>query len=223
MPETRDIKGIKFNRLTALSFIGKTRSGVHLWKFICDCGKECIKRKQYVTSGALKSCGCLQREAVSKAAKKHGLTHHPLARIWRSIKARCYNPNNHEYKRYGAKGVIICDEWKNDFKKFYDWCMANGWKQGLQVDKDILSNKLGLKIPIYSPQTCSIITGKENSNNTKWNKNIEYNGVTRTLAQWGEVSGIPANTILCRLRYGWDVKSALTISTTKTGNKKCFH
>lgn len=30
---------------------------------------------------------------------------------YRSMKARCTNPNNESYKRYGAKGITICDRW----------------------------------------------------------------------------------------------------------------
>lgn len=223
MPQSKDITGLKFNRLTAIKFVEKVKNRIEVWLFRCDCGKELTMRKPYITSGAVKSCGCYRLEQVSKAIKTHGLTRHPLWSVWMGVKARCYNPNSHEYKRYGGIGVVMCDEWLNDFKRFYDWCMENGWAKGMHIDKDILSKKKGLKTPIYSPATCCIITPKENSNNTKWNRNIEYEGFTRTIAEWAEVTGIPGNTILYRLRYGWDVKSALTISTKRTGKKKCFH
>ena len=152
MPETKDITGLKFNRLTAIQFEGKVNGKVHLWLFKCDCGKEVIKRKPYVTSGHLKSCGCLQREAVSNAFKIHGLTKHPLWKVWMGIRARCYNVNSQEYHKYGERGVKMSKEWAESFKPFYDWCILNGWRKGMHIDKDILSKKLGLKIPVYSPE-----------------------------------------------------------------------
>jgi hypothetical protein len=79
------------------------------------------------------------------------------------MKQRCYNPNNRDYPRYGAKGVTVCDEWRTDFKNYYDWCMENGYSQELFLDKDIKSKEMGIVPAVYSPDTCKFTTMKRNS------------------------------------------------------------
>ncbi len=77
------------------------------------------------------------------------------------MKKRCYNTNSRGYKWYGAKGVYVCDEWKHSAKTFIEWALANGWKKGFQIDKDILSLQLGV-LPFYSPDTCMFISKTAN-------------------------------------------------------------
>lgn len=90
----------------------------------------------------------------------------PLAAVWVSMLHRCNSPINSRYANYGGRGVTVCAEWTNDFDSFADWALSNGWKQGLQIDKDILCKKLGINPPIYSPTTCSIVTRKKNIYNS---------------------------------------------------------
>ena len=81
--------------------------------------------------------------------------------IWQTMKQRCYNPNHPEYSRYGAKGVTVCDEWLNNAGSFIHWALDNGWEKGKHLDKDILSDKLGIP-RTYSPITCCFISPKVN-------------------------------------------------------------
>lgn len=39
-------------------------------------------------------------------------------KTWISIKSRCLNPNNILFKKYGRKGITICESWKSDFENF---------------------------------------------------------------------------------------------------------
>jgi hypothetical protein len=94
---------------------------------------------------------------------KHGLSDSVLFSRWSGMRTRCYNPNASDYHRYGGVGVTVCDEWKNDFKPFYDWAMSNGFEESLQLDKDILCDELGVSPKIYSPSTCKWVTRQENS------------------------------------------------------------
>lgn len=41
--------------------------------------------------------------------------------IWRTMKARCLNPKNKKWDRYGGRGIRIYEPWINDFKEFYDY------------------------------------------------------------------------------------------------------
>jgi hypothetical protein len=154
---------------------------------------------------------------------KHGLSKHPLHNVWHGIKCRCYGKTSKPYKKYGALGVIMCEEWKNNFKSFYDWAIANGWEKGLQIDKDIKSKELGVEANLYSPERCSVVTAKVNSNNKSSNRVITFNGQTKTLSEWADITGIHRNTIRVRLEYhGFSIKDALTSPIGKVINdKKC--
>jgi hypothetical protein len=74
---------------------------------------------------------------------------------WRAIKARCYNSKSKSYKYYGAKGVEMCEEWKNSFKSFQSWILSNGWKTGMAVTRN---NDIGN----YSPNNCKVKTASQN-------------------------------------------------------------
>ena len=56
-------------------------------------------------------------------------------RVWRAMKARCYNPTNHNYSHYGNRGISVCGEWKNSFETFYEWAISNGYQDGLSLDR----------------------------------------------------------------------------------------
>lgn len=52
---------------------------------------------------------------------KHGFAGTKIHRIWSSMIMRCNNPNDPGYKRYGGRGIGVCNEWENDFKAFYNY------------------------------------------------------------------------------------------------------
>jgi len=180
---SEDISGIKYWNLTAISFSHK-RPGAHLWLFKCDCGIEKILRKSRVINGETKSCGCKRGELISIANTRHGLIKHPLYRIFHGIKVRCYNEKDQHYSNYGALGVRVSDEWLDAPQKFIQWALDNGWRKGLQIDKDIIPQKLGIPPILYSSWTCSVVGAKENANCTRKSRYVTYNGETKTISGW---------------------------------------
>jgi hypothetical protein len=50
--------------------------------------------------------------------ERHGLRHTPLYEIWKSMKQRCHNPKNKDFKHYGGRGITVCDRWRNSFMAF---------------------------------------------------------------------------------------------------------
>lgn len=122
----------------------------------------------------------------------HRLSNHPLYRLYWDIRNRCYREKTLCYPRYGGKGVIMCDEWKNSFEAFYYWCINNGWAKGLQIDKDIKWKEKYGTLPgkLYSPEFCSFVTQKVNGNNTKATLFFEYKGETKCFADWCEIYGL---------------------------------
>lgn len=179
-----------------LTFIRKTITGKHakaIYKCICGVEKEISIYP--VQKGIVISCGCYHKELHTK----HGLLKHPLYSIWYHVKERCYSINAKKYPDYGARGVRMCDEWLNDFKSFYDWSIANGWKKGLQLDKDIKAMAIGIEPMLYSPEFCQFVTCIENNNAKRNNRFIEYNGRRETLTNWGKEYNISLRTLDRRL------------------------
>ena len=76
--------------------------------------------------------------------------------VWSGIIKRCFGKKVPSYKRYGARGVTVCEEWHN-FSNFAAWYEQN-YKDGYQIDKDIL--KRGNKV--YCPQFCRFVPSRVN-------------------------------------------------------------
>jgi hypothetical protein len=43
----------------------------------------------------------------------------PEYRTWLDMKARCYNPKCPAYKYYGARGILVCEQWLHSFSTFF--------------------------------------------------------------------------------------------------------
>lgn len=171
----KDLTNQTLGRLTAIKPLGVTEGKDVVWEFKCKCGNTYISEGCWVTAQRKKatnpeapSCGCLNKETTKNLRYKHGMSNHPLFWVWVAMLERCYNPKSTSYHKYGAKGVTVCDEWKNSSKAFMDWALANGWQQGLHLDKDIKCNQLKIDKQ-YSPETCMFITPEENGRMTsRW-------------------------------------------------------
>jgi hypothetical protein len=158
----KDETGNRYGRLTVISFAGVSHDRKAMWECQCDCGKKTIVRGKDLRNGRTTSCGCLVIEnlTVKKIAKTHGLCDCRLHRIWTNIKTRCYNQNSPDYKYYGGRGIKMCNEWKEDFKAFYDWAMENGYSEDLTVDRiDTFGD--------YEPINCRWITIQEQQKNRR--------------------------------------------------------
>lgn len=81
-----------------------------------------------------------------------------LYTCYRNILSRCYNHKAHNYKQYGGKGIIMCQEWKSSFQKFYEWALLSGFKKGLTIDRE--DGSLG-----YSPDNCRWVIREVNQRN----------------------------------------------------------
>lgn len=122
----------------------------------CECGNTKELRVDHLLKKETVSCGCITRT-------RNRLSGHKLFPVWQSMISRCYKPKNHRYEYYGGDGVEVCDEWRTNFIAFFNWAIANGWKEGLQLDKDILyKKKFGTQGKLYSPDYCQFITHREN-------------------------------------------------------------
>ena len=107
--------------------------------------------------------------------------YHKIYRAWCAMKERCYSSACLAYKYYGERGIIICDEWLNDFEAFLKWSLENGWVKGLSIDREDNDGN-------YEPDNCRWITIKEQSYNRGKSRNNKsnYTGVSfyRKTSKW---------------------------------------
>lgn len=200
MAKLKDITGQKFGKWTVLEHKEK-RGQAHYWLCKCECGNTAIVRGGSLAQGTSKSCGCVGRQKTIERSTKHGGYGTRLYRIWDDMKARCYNHNSISYPNYGAKGITVCEEWKN-FKTFMDWALANGYNDKLTLDR-IDYNKG------YTADNCRWITMMEQSNNKSNNHYITYNGETLTMVQWARKLNISYNLLCQRMSRGWTFEKAI--------------
>lgn len=139
-----------------------------IMKYQCECGEivEKIKDNKHEEQTCQKCLGKRIKESITI----HGMSGTKLQGIWNAMIGRCYNPKNKGYKSYGAKGVTVCEEWKNSFDEFSKWAFSTGYLEGhnKEIDKDKLCNKLNIEPKIYSPETCQWITLEENRTKIKY-------------------------------------------------------
>lgn len=149
-------KGDQYGRLTVIEERVTYRKPHHKVRTAhcrCSCGNEVTICFYHLRSGITKSCGCNRKRISAKARLTHGESKTRMHGIWAGMLARCRNPNVKSYKYYGAMGVRVCNEWF-DFKAFYDWAMANDYKNNLTIDRiDPTGN--------YEPSNCRWITKAE--------------------------------------------------------------
>lgn len=178
MAKIKELEGLKIGKLTVLNEYYK--KGKHTyWKCRCECGKEKLIYSHNLISGKTKSCGCIKNKHIGGYKSKSKR----LVKIFIGMKQRCYNPNAINYKKYGAKGVKICNDWLNDSRKFYEWSENNGYNDNLTIDRiDTRGN--------YEPDNCRWVTYKEQNNNTTRNRLITRNGITKTVSEWANYYGV---------------------------------
>lgn len=139
----------------------------------------------------------------------HRMSRTSLYHVWQSMKHRCYLKSDSNYYKYGERGITVCEEWMHDFQVFYEWSMANGYKQGYSIDR--INNDGN-----YEPLNCRWTDRITQMNNTRRNKMITYKGKTQSLPNWCRELDLNYKTTRTRISaYGWDPAKALETPTRK--------
>lgn len=177
------VSGQLINGYTFLSQEPNILVGKSSWraaKFRCPCGNEFIRTIAIIKNQKMKSCLC-----NPKGTTKHGCAAKtPEYNSWLAMKSRCMNPNNVDYKRYGGRGISVCDRWGNSFENFIS---DMGQKPSKSHSLDRFPNKDGN----YEPSNCRWATPKEQARNVCDNVNITFNGETLCVSAWAEKIGVP--------------------------------
>lgn len=161
----------------------------------CRCGKSGIEvEEKKFRSKHTTSCGCAQHRQADKSRTAE-------YRAWSGMMQRCTVKTNKAYKRYGARGIKVCERWRT-FANFLE-------DVGLKPSKD---HSLGRQDDngIYEPGNVRWETKEQQANNCSDNRMITWNGKTQTMAQWSRECNIPYSRLRMRLVSGWKIEDALT-------------
>ena len=171
--------------------------GVKLFLCSCDCGKSIKLTESLLLDNKVRSCGCLRiRSKIRKINRKtvSKYVEDQLYKTWVSMKSRCYTPSQSEYNRYGGRNISVCREWRTHFPKFKSFCLQNGWKPGLEIDRINTNGS-------YSPDNCRFVEHYVNMRNQKNSYRYLINEIEYETAQdAGNAIGVHAGTIINRCR-----------------------
>lgn len=205
---------MRFGRLTVIekteSHISKSGLKKGQWICRCDCGNEVTVITSNLTTGNTTSCGCYNDENKIIRSITHGQRHTRLYGVWTNIKSRCYNENNLNYKDYGARGIVMCDEWKDSFELFSKWSYENGYDPDAKHG-DCTIDRIDVN-GIYCPSNCRWANSKQQSNNRTNTYYLTVNQETHSLSEWSDITGIKYHTIFTRInKLGWEPERALEL------------
>ncbi len=202
--------GQRFGRLTILSAaeMGTRRDGRHFsrWLCQCDCGNEIIVRQLLLRNGETRSCGCFHKDIIST----HGMSYTYIYSTWNGMINRCHNPNDTAYKSYGARGIYVYDEWRNNLEAFVYYIANNLGPRPPGYTLDRIDNE-----GPYTPGNIRWATRKQQVDNRRNSIYVEWKGKTIPLADAVRESGLPYIVVSNRLKYGWSLEQALTTPVRK--------
>lgn len=119
------------------------------------CDTQCIHCGKVLHNVHASSLDNLKYNSCMCRSMKYPERNKKLYSIFHNIKYRCENPNCHEYHNYGAKGIKMCKEWREDYMAFERWALLNGYSDGLTIDRIDVDGD-------YCPENCEWVTLSEN-------------------------------------------------------------
>ena len=196
-----DLSGRVFGRLKVLRRAENSKGRV-AFRCACECGNIVVVTSHALMTGNTSSCGCIHSEQLIHRNTKHGERFTKLYTIWLNMKQRC-NSAKPRYKAWHGRGIKVCPEWDKSFLAFKTWACANGYKDGLTIDRVDVNGD-------YCPENCRWISKREQSWNKTNTRYFEYKGTKKCLSEWSAVTGISLATLRTRVyNLGWSIEKAL--------------
>ena len=191
-PPKQDLVDQVFGRLTAVEYLGRDMWSKHVWRCVCDCGRNTVATTRDLTTGHSKSCGC--------GRKTHGLSGSSTYQSWRSMWKRTTDANNVAHEAY--KDFVPPPEWR-DFAVFL---AEVGLRPSTAYSLDRIDNTKG-----YTKDNVRWALSKEQGRNRDNNVYLEYRGERKLLLLFAEKYNLSPQTLYTRVfTHKWSVEDALT-------------
>lgn len=133
---------------------------------------------------------------------RHGRTRSKEWNAWVSMRVRCYNQGAINFARYGGRGIMVCDRWRNSFEDFLADVGETPSSKHTLERKDNSGP--------YEPGNVGWAIPSQQARNRRSSVCLEHEGRWQTMAAWAEEYGMRTGTLWERLRLGWSVQRALT-------------
>ena len=210
MPAKASLIGQRFTRLLVIADAPSRRfpcgKMFHYSLCLCDCGNKKEVLNSHLRTGKITSCRCLWKEVMRRANLVHGHALEkgaaPIYSTWCKMMERCTNPLRKEFKNYGARGIRVCERWR----EFENFLADMGEKPtGLTIDR--INNNGN-----YEPGNCRWATQVQQQRNKRNNRIFTVRGTTGCLQELCEYYGLYHGLVQYRIdKLGWSVEDAFTI------------
>jgi hypothetical protein len=134
----------------------------------------------------------------------------PTYKTWESMIRRCTMPSQDSYPIYGGRGISVCERWR-DFENF----LADMGEKpdGMTIERNDGDGD-------YEPGNCRWASQQEQQRNRRGNRFLTHNGITATVAEWSDRTGIKSATIRTRIdKFKWSAEEALRTPARKMTRK----
>lgn len=207
MSRKRNLLGQRFGSLVVIKDLGYYKANdKHFWSLVrCDCGKEFPIQDTYLVNSRQTKCA----ECSRKVNAKHLMTNARIYHVYQSMKGRCYNPNNIDYKNYGGRGIKVCDEWLNNSTSFIEWAYKTGYDESAKYGTCTLD-----RIDVngdYCPENCRWADSITQARNKKDTIFMNYKGEKIPVQKVAELTGIKASTLVYRIKHGYSDEDAVLL------------
>jgi hypothetical protein len=197
------LNGQVFGRLTVTGEGVRRPSRMLFYPCRCACGKTKEIYASHLEKGMIVSCGCHRREHMAAVATTHGDSYTRPYAIWRQMHNRCYNPKSANYRRYGRRGIVVCDAW-HEWLPFKEWAFKSGYQKDLTLERIDTNDD-------YKPENCTWATPLAQARNRCAKVLLKAWGERKMFCEWLEDDRcrVGESTLKSRLKRGWRLEAAI--------------
>ena len=201
MPQFIDLSGQTFNDWTFVRRV-TNKGKMTRWLCRCVCGTERAHQPARVISGNSKGCGCKIGQRIAEKATKHGQAHPrtPEYQAWCEMRSRCHTRSNNRFRRYGGRGITVCERW-NDYEAFLE---DVGPRPSPEHSLSRIDNNGSYEST--NVEWATEIEQQGNRVDTIW---VQLNGIRMCLGQACDKLGKRRSTVYARVQHGWPLYEAL--------------